>query len=227
MFRRILKWVLWITGLLFLMLILVAAGLYFTPNVVSTDWFRHQFEARASKSLGRSITVQDLRWTWKNGVKIKGLEVADDLQYGQEPLLSIDELLVDVDFEVTPRRLLVDLEADGFKGNLIREKGGRTNLEAWLAQLKPPREPAEPAPHGPKTKETGAKETPAPFILPGDLTAKIKLTHGRLRVEDRMENRLLEIHDGTFNLEMPSLLSKPVNLSMSSQQSMDGKVLPP
>ncbi|MCP4575141.1 MAG: hypothetical protein GY846_02470 [Deltaproteobacteria bacterium] len=42
-----------------------------------------------------------------------------------------------------------------------------------------------------------------------------------------MENRLLEIHDGTFNLEMPSLLSKPVNLSMSSQQSMDGKVLPP
>jgi len=220
MFRRILKWLLWITGLLLLMLILVAAGLYFTPNVVSTDWFRHQFETRASKSLGRPITVEDLRWTWKNGFKIKGLAVADDPQYGKEPLLSIDEILVYVDFEVKPRRLLVDLAADGLKGNLIREKDGRTNLEAWLAQQKPPEEPVEP---GPPT----AKKTPSPFIPPGDVTAKIKLTHGQLRVEDRMENHLLEIHDGTFNLDMPSLLSKPVALNMSSGQSVDGKPLPP
>ena len=227
MFRRILKWVLWIAGLLLLMLILVAAGLYFTPNVVSTDWFRHQFETRASKSLGRPITVQDLQWTWKKGIRIKGLEAADDPVYGAEPLLFVEQLLVSVDFELSPRRLFIDLEADGLKGNLIREKDGRTNVEALLAQLKPPRKPAEPAPHGPMTKETGAKETPSSFILPCDLTAKIKLTHGRLRVEDRMENRLLEIHDGTFNLDMPSLLSKPVNLNMSSQQSMDGKVLPP
>jgi len=222
MFRRILKWLLWIAGLLLLMLLLVATGLYFTPNVVSTDWFRHQFETRASNALHRSITVQNLRWTWKEGIRINGLEVADDPHYGKEPLLSIDQLLVYVDFEVKPRRLLVDLEADGLKGNLIREKDGRTNLEAWLAQLRPPQKPTETA------SEAQAPKEPATLpVLPGDLAAQIRLTNGQLRAEDRMENRLLEIHDGVFTLKMPSLLSKPLDLNISSEQSLDGKVLPP
>ena len=222
-FRRTLKWVLWITGLLLAMLMLLAAGLFFTPNIVSTDWFRHQFETRASKSLHRSITVQDLQWTWKEGMRIKRLQAADDPEYGKGPILSVDQLLFSFDFELGPKRLLVDLEVDGLKANLIREKDGRTNLEAWLAQLKPPREPTEPTRHAPGEKEP----VTTPFILPGDLAAEIRLTHAQLRVEDRMENRLLEIHDGTFTLDMPSLLSKPVNLNISSRQSMDGKVLPP
>lgn len=221
-FRRSLKWVLWITGLLSAMLILVAAGLFFTPNMVSTDWFRHQFEMRATKTLHRSITVQDLQWTWKEGMRIKGLEAVDDPEYGKGPILSVDQLLFSVDFELNPKRLLVDLEVEGLKANLIREKDGRTNLEAWLIKLKSPREPVEP------TRDAPAENALAtPFILPGDLTAKIKLTHAQLQVEDRMENRLLKIHDGTINLDMPSLLSKPVNLNIGSRQSMDGKVLPP
>ena len=225
MFRRILKWVLWITGFLLALLALLATGLFFTPNMVSTDWFRHQFETRASKSLHRSITVQDLQWSWKEGIRIEGLEAADDPEYVKGPILSVDHLLFSFDFELGPKRLSVDLEVDGLKGNLIREKDGRNNLEAWLAQLKPPREPAKPT--KPTQHAPEEKEVVTPFILPGDLTAQIKLIHAQLQVEDRMENRILEIHDGTFNLDMPSLLSKPVNLNISSRQSMNGKVLPP
>ena len=222
MFHRILKWVLWLTGVLCLTLILLAAGLFFTPNLVTTDWFRQQFEMRATQTLHRPITVRDLQWTWKKGIRIEGFEAADDPQYGKKPLLSVDELLISVDFELGRKRLIVHLEADGLKANLIRAKDGHTNLEAWLAQLRPPREPAEPVRDVPK------KEKPAiPFVLPGDLAAEIKLSNVQLRVEDRMENRLFEIHDGIFNLDMPSLLSKPVNLNLSSRQSMDGKVLPP
>ncbi|MCD6293886.1 MAG: hypothetical protein J7M20_02955, partial [Deltaproteobacteria bacterium] len=221
-FRRILKWVLWITGLLSAMLILVAAGLFFMPNMVSTDWFRHQFEMRATKTLHRSVTVKNLQWSWKEGMRIKGLEAADDPEYGKGPILSVDQLLFSFDFELNPKRLWVDLEVDGLKANLIREKDGRTNLEVWLIKLKTPRESAEP------TRDAPEENAPAtPFILPGDLTAEIKLTHTQLRVDDRMENRLLEIHDGTINLLMPSLLSKPVTLNIGSRQSMDGKVLPP
>ncbi len=207
------------------MLILVAAGLFFTPNMVSTDWFRHQFETRASKSLHRSITVQDLQWTWKEGIRIEGLEAADDPEYAKGPILSVDQLLFSFDFELGPKRLSVDLEVDGLKANLIREKDGRTNLEAWVAQLKPQREPAKPT--EPTQQAPEEKEPVTSFILPGDLTAQIKLTHARLRVEDRMDNRLLEIRDGTFGLDMPSLFSKPVNLKISSRQTMDGEILPP
>gem|GEM_PF-1148764 len=223
MFRRILKWVLWITGLLLLMLTVVATGVFFTPKMVSTDWFRHQVETRASKSLHRPVTLQALRWTWKEGIRINGLAVADDPKYAKGSLFSVDNLLIFVDFKVSPRRLYVDLKADGLKGNLIREKDGRTNLEAWLAQLRPPQKrPTETA------REVQAPKEPAALpVLPGDLAARIRLTNAQLQMEDRLENRLLEIHDGTFNLDMPSLLSKPVNLNMSSQQSLDGKVLPP
>ena len=70
----------------------------------------------------------------------------------------------------------------GLKANLIREKDGLTNLGAWLTQLKTPREPTEP------TRDASEEKEPVTsFILPGDLTAKIKLTHVQLRVEDRME----------------------------------------
>jgi len=220
-FRRILKWVLWITGLLLAMMLLLSAGVFFTPKMVSTDWFRHQFETRASKALHRPITVQDLRWTWKEGIRIKGLAAADDPEYSKGPLLSVDELLIVIDFKLAPRRLFVDLKADGLKGNLIREKDGRTNLEAWLTQLRPPQKPAS-------TRETQAPKEPAALpLLPGDLTARIKLTNAQLRLDDRMENRLLEIHDGIFTLNIPSLLSKPVDLNMSSGQSLNGNPLPP
>ena len=225
MFHRILKWVLWLTGVLCLLLILLAAGLFFTPNLVSSDWFRHQFEMRATQTLHRSITVRDLKWTWKKGIRIEGLAAADGPQYGNVPLLSVDELLISVDFELGRKRLMLHLEADGLNANLIRKKDGHTNLEAWLAQWRPPREPTksvEPVPDVPKREKSAT-----PFVLPGDLSAEIKLSNVQLRVEDRMENRLLEIHDGIFNLDMPSLLSKPVNLNISSRQSMDGKVLPP
>ena len=228
MFRRILKWVLWITGIFLAVLLLVAAGLFFMPNMVSTDWFRQQFEIRASKSLHRSITVKDLQWGWTEGVRVKGIQAADDPEYGKKPILSIDELRFSFDFELSPKRLLTHLEVDGLKANLIRHEDGRTNLEAWLTQLSPPKEAAENAePVEPTHGTPGAKESGSPFILPGDLKAEVKLSNTQLRMEDRVENRLLKIHDGTLKLQMPSLVSKPVNLNVSSAQSMDGKVLPP
>ena len=212
-------------GVLCLMLILLASGLFFMPNMVSTDWFRHQFEDRASQMFHRPITVNDLQWTWEGGIRIKGVKAVDDPQYGKGPFLSVDEILLSVGFELGHKRLIVGLEMDGLKASLIRAKDGRTNLETWLDRLKTPRKPAEPPESGHDTPAAEASVTP--FVLPVDLAAEIKLINAQLRVEDRMANRLLEIHDGTFKLDIPSLLSKPVNLRLSSRQSMDGKVLPP
>lgn len=221
-FRRILKWVLWISGLLLVMLLLLAAGVFFMPKMVSTEWFRHQLETHASAFLHQPVTVQELHWTWKNGFRIKGLEAVDDPKYGKEPLLSVDDFHVYVDFELQPRRLLIELEADGLKANLVRKKDGHTNLEAWFAQLK-----ASPAPSGAARSETKAKAPVFPVVPPGDLAAQIKLTHAQVRVEDRMENHLFAIQEGAFTLKMPSLLTNPIDLKFNSQESMDGNAMPP
>ena len=222
MFHRIIKWVLWITGLLSAVLILLAAGLFFAPNLVSTDWFRYRFETRASKALHRQITAKELQWSWKEGIRVKGFEVADGPKYADGPILSVDQILFSFDLEPTRKRLSMDLAVDGLKTHLIRGKDGGTNLEAWLTLLKPPRKTSAPAPRG------QAQKNPAtPFILPGDLEANIKLTNVQCRVDDRMENRSLHIHDGTFSLHMPSLLSKPVTLVFNSCQQVDSNILPP
>ncbi|MCG6879845.1 MAG: hypothetical protein LJE96_11965 [Deltaproteobacteria bacterium] len=221
-FRRILKWVLWVSGLLLVILVLLAAGVFFMPKMVSTEWFRHQLETQASGFLHQAVTVQELHWTWKNGIRIKGLEAADDPKYGKAPLLFVDDLLLYVDFELKPRRLLIQLEADGLKANLVRKKDGHTNLEAWLAQLKP-----SPAPSEAARSETKAKAPVFPLVLPGDLAAQINLTHVQVRVEDRMENRSLAIREGALTLKMPSLRSSPIDLKFNSKPSMDGKAMPP
>ena len=157
------------------------------PKMVSTKWFQRQFETHASEFFHHPVTLQELHWTWKDGVRIRGLTVADDPKYGKEPLLSLDDLHVYVDFKLKPGRLLIELEADGLKANLVREKDGHTNLEAWLAALKPPPAPSE-------TVGSEVKAPAAYFVLPVDLAAQIKLTHVRVQAEDRMENRLFEIH---------------------------------
>ncbi|EFK11302.1 conserved hypothetical protein [delta proteobacterium NaphS2] len=208
----------WISGLLLVMLVLLGAGVFFMPKMVSTQWFRHQLETRASEFFHQAVTVQELRWTWKDGVRIRGLKAADDPKFGKEPLLSVDDLHLYVDFELKPARLLIQLEGDGLKANLVRKKDGHANLEEWLAQLK----------SSPATSEAAPISSPnSPFVLPVDLAAKIKLTHVRVRAEDRMENRLLEIQQGALTLKMPSLLSSPIDLNFNSQGSMDGKAMPP
>ena len=221
-FRRILKWVLWISGLLLVILVLLGAGVFFMPKMVSTQWFRHQLETRASEFLHQAVTVQEIHWAWKDGVRIRGLKAADDPKFGKKPLLSVNDLLVLVDFEFKPGRLLIDLKADGLKANLVREKDGHTNLEEWLAQLKPPPTTSEAAPISSLSSPHNS-----PFVLPVDLAAQIKLTNIRVRSEDRMQNRLLEIRQGALALKMPSLLSSPIDLIFSSQGAMDGKAMPP
>jgi hypothetical protein len=101
----------------------------------------------------------------------------------------------------------------------MREKDGRTNLESWLAQLRPPqRNTKSPA----KCKHV--KRTMLPFVScleifqPGS-----RLTNARLRLEDRMENRLLEIHDGIFNLEyaLSSFKTGETEYQLTSNPSME------
>lgn len=212
--------------MLLLLLVLVAAGVFFTPRVVSTKWFRHQLETRASEYLHRPVTVRDLKWTWKEGIRIKGFEAAEDPEFGKGPFLSIDGLSLAVDVELDPRRLLVHLTADGLNANVIRQKDGRINLERFLAQLRPPEKTAETTSAPPKAAAPPSSP-PSSLVLPGDLDAQITLTNFGLRVEDRMEDRLLEIRDGALHLNMPSLLKSPVDLEMNTRQSMNGKEMPP
>jgi len=223
MLRRIVKWLLWSLAVLVCVLMIGAAALWMTPRAVSTDWAKKEIETRASRALHAPVTMDGLQWTWKEGIQIVGLRVADDQAFSADPILSLDRLTLYIDpVRLMDRRLHLDLQMEGLKAHVMRGPDGPTNLEAWLARLKPPPEPsAEAFPAEPGDWRNMA------LALPGDIDAHIRLQKGAILVEDRQAGRSLAIRDISLLVDIPSLVSKPVTLTLSSTQEMGDKVLPP
>jgi len=223
MFRRILKWALWCVAVLIFILIMGVAAVWVMPRAVSTDWAKQEIEARASRALQTPVTLDGLQWTWKEGVRIEGLRIRDDRTFGADPIISLNRLLLKLDpGQLMGRRLSLDLEAEGLKARIIRTSDGRTNLGSWLARLRPPEESPEAA-HPSEVPDWRQWA----LALPGDLTARIRLQKGAVRVEDRQARRSLVIRDIALLVDVPSLVEKPVTVKLSSTQEMDGKPLPP
>ncbi len=222
MLRRIVKWLLWCMTVLIFILTIGAAALWMMPRAVSTNWSKKQIETRASRALHAPVTVDGLRWTWEAGIQIQGLRIADDKAFSRDPIISLDRIILNIDpGQLIDRRLCLDLQMEGLKAHVIRGADGRTNLEAWLARLKPARKPpAETLPAEPQDWRKMA------LALPGDLNAHIRLQRSALLVEDRQAKRSLAIRDVALLVNIPSLVEKPISVTLSSAQEMDGKPLP-
>ncbi|MCF8143164.1 MAG: AsmA family protein [Deltaproteobacteria bacterium] len=223
MLRRIVKWLLWGLAVLIFILTIGVAALWMMPRAVSTDWAKKQIEIRASRALHAPVTMDGLQWTWKEGIRIEGLRVADDQAFSADPILSLDRLTLHIDpVRLMDRLLYLDLQMEGLKARVIRGQDGRTNLEAWLARI---RSTATPPPET-RPAEPGDWRNMA-LALPGDLNARIRLERSAILVEDRQAKRSLTIRDIALLLSVPSLVHKPITMTLSSTQEMDGTPLPP
>jgi len=223
MLRRIVIWLLRCLAVVIFILTMGAAALWMMPRAVSTDWFRNQLETRASGALHRQVAVEGLRWTWKEGLQVQGLRIADDPAFGSDPIISLDTLKLEMDpGQLMDRRLYLDLRMEGLEARLIRGADGRTNVEAWLAQLAPARRPA------PDTRPAEPRDwRKMALALPGDLTTHIQLDRGALLAVDRQAKRSLAVRDIALLVNIPSLVSKPVTVRLSATQAINGKPLPP
>jgi translocation and assembly module TamB len=223
MLRRIVKGLLWSLAVLIFIVALGAAVLWMMPRAVSTNWSKKQLETRASRALQAPVTVGGLRWTWKEGIQIQGLRIADDKAFCKDPIISLDRLILNIDpGRLIDRCLYLDLQMEGLKAHVVRDADGRTNLGAWLARLKQagkPRIETRPSEPGDWRKMA--------LALPGDLNAHIRLQQSALLMEDRQAKRSLAIRDIALHLDVPSLVDKPISATLSSTQEMDGKPLPP
>jgi len=223
MLRRIVKWLLWGLAVLIFILAMGAAALWMMPRAVSTTWSKKQIETRASRALHAPVTMDGLRWTWKEGIRIEGLRIADDKAFSTDPILSLDRLMLDIDpVQLMDRRLYLDLRMEGLKAHVIRGAEGLTNLEAFLDRVKAARKPsAETDPSKPEDWRKMA------LAIPGDLNAHIRIEDGTLLVEDRKANHSLTVRDIALLINIPSLVNRPITASLSSTQEMDGRPLPP
>lgn len=205
-------------GVVLFVILLVALGLFLTPRLVSTQWFKHQLESAAANVLHRPVHIQTLIWSWTDGIRINGVTVDDTPSFSEKPLFSIDHASLKIDMGSLLRRRLVFLfDMEAVRVLLVRHKDGRTNVEALMAAFGPPSK---------KTKEKHESRL-LPFVLPEDVVADIGVKLLTIQIDDRLRDRTLLIHDASLRLTAPSLQQKPLYLLVSSEQTLDGSLLPP
>ena len=221
-FSGIVKWTLWLFGAILTTIFLLALLVFLLPRFVSTKWAKEKVELYATRVIHRSLNIQNLSWTWDRGILLEGLEIGDDPAFSDKPILTFKHFLLSINFrQLMERRLVVVAELDGAHVTLIRKKDGLTNLESLLSGIS---RSSEPAPDDPR-KSSPAQTIPPPPLR--DIQAQVNLNNISLQIDDLEKNRTFLLHNASFLLDVPSLAHKPIDLSFSAREEMDGKPLPP
>ncbi|MBW2609118.1 MAG: hypothetical protein JRC68_02100 [Deltaproteobacteria bacterium] len=218
--KPIVKWLLWIFCIVLFIFALLGASLYFLPGLISTEWFRQRVEHQAFQIIQRPTHIEKLHWTWSRGILLRGLQIADDPAFSDRPLIRIEHASLTVDLmELFRRRLVFDLELKGLDAGLVRNPDGQTNIDLLLNTIGGPEKP-KPEP-GPKKQRS---RYPALIF---DIQGRIQLSDASIQVKDHAQDHVILVRDISLLLEVPSLLQKPVNLTITAKAELDGRPLPP
>ncbi|MDB9823207.1 hypothetical protein OAC89_05865, partial [Deltaproteobacteria bacterium] len=219
-YRRIIKWLMWLLcGLIFIIL-LIGTTLFFLPEIVSTGWFNQQLKQQASIILKRDVQIGGLHWTWSDGIQLQGLRIDDDLAFSDNPIISLENLRLAPDIsEILKSHAAFDLKVEGLDVRMIRNPDGRTNLETLLASFESSEKP--------EAETVQRVSQPFSLTIPFDLQGRIEFSDMSLEVLDRISDQTLTAHDISLLLEAPSLLKEPVSLKLSMEEELNGAAIPP
>lgn len=218
--RRILKWLLWLFGACLIIITLLGVAVYMLPGLVSSDWFRHRFERHLSQTFQRTLSLEQLQWSWSDGIRLKELSITDDAAFSDRKLVRLKRASFTLDLKkLFQRRLIFDLELEGLDIRLIRNPDGRTNLEGFLSGIKPRK---KVKPKAAPINDLGT----LPLAFLRDIEGRINIDKTSLYAEDRETGRVLKVHDVSVLMEAPSLTSAPITLNASMSEQLNGRPLP-
>ena len=113
------------------LVVLVGIAAISLPLFLNADSFRARIETTLSKSLGRKVTIGQMKLSpWSGGLLAQNATVADDPQFSSQPFLQADSVKIGV--EVLPLLLHKEVHIrsftlDGPKIQLLRADSGRWN----------------------------------------------------------------------------------------------------
>ena len=196
--------------LLTCLLIPLIIFLLLLPTLVSTPPVISRLQIAAGSSLGRSVILKDLQWSWLKGITLSGLEIAEDPHFGDQPLLRLNKLRVSYTLaELFSDTLALEVEVSGLAGRMITDGEGRNNIDSLLGAL-------VGAGKTDKEKEPVARDEEGPLALPLDIQARILLDDISFEMRDERQNLHLSVEDFSLHLEVPSLLHQPVELEVKA-----------
>ncbi len=195
-------------------IICLICTLLLLPVFVSTSWFGEFIENRMSGTFNRSVHIEKIQWKWSEGILIEGIRMADDPAFSDKPLLSVKRATAEINIKVIKNPcLLFNFFLDGMDIRLIRDEKGQTNVEKLLSQIRP-------------SQREKKEKSQTSLVMPIDIQSKIYLNKIFFLAEDRMTGRHLKLKDASIHLDMPSLYSQPMALSISSDMELDGRQVP-
>ena len=124
----------WLFGLIFLLILLVAAAVVVLPMVVDPNDYKPQIVEKAKQQLGRDFAIeQDLSlsvFPWL-GIETGGVRVGNAEGFKAESFAEIDQLGLKVKLlPLISRKVEVDtLVLKGLRLNLEKDKSGKTNWD--------------------------------------------------------------------------------------------------
>jgi len=193
---------------LFAAFILLIAFLFSVPTFVSTSLVTGQLESAFTRILQRPVTLERLQWSWLGGITLSGLEIAEDPNFSQTPLLSLGQLQLSYSpAELFSKKLVLRVELNGLSGQMITDQAGQNNIKTLLTAFAGPEKP---------DKKTIPPAERKPILLPLDVQAHILLDGISLQVIDQVQNRRVLLLDVSLRLDVPSLLKEPVKLQFDA-----------
>jgi len=195
-------------------ILILTAAVLLVPDIVSTKWFCGFLETRISNAVKRLVKIENLKWQWSEGLLIQGFSIADDPNFSHQPILSVVSAKLLINIEIFGnRRLCLNFICRGADIRLIRDRKGESNLEKLLSQII-------------SAEDKQKEKSQPPFFLPLDVQSDIHLNDFSFLAEDRLREKQLALKNASLYLDMPSLYSEPITLTLSSDAELDGKKFP-
>ncbi len=201
-----------------LLILVLCLAIVLLPPVVSMQWSAALVENRVSQRLGRDVTIQELDFSWGDGLAVKGLHLPESDRFGGGSLLSVETLSLEIAWSALFRKALaVDARIRGVKGQLIVPAEGRNNWAHLLA--------GKPRSAGSKPDQT-SPENAIPFALPLDLQGRLSIEPVEFRIVNRATDQHLQVNHARIEARFPSFPEKPVRVRFSSRQTLNREPLP-
>jgi hypothetical protein len=218
-------------------MVLLVVG--FLPTAVSTDWANSFIRDTASETLGRPVTLENVAWTWSDGIHIKNLVIPDLPAFSDRPLAALEYAKIKPDISaLLRRRINIELRVSGLMVTIIKTPDGTLNLAA-LAETGSKKETSAPPPETEKIEKPESDQeksndaVPAkgktPAGLPAalkDISASIRLAGINLLYDDQGKNETYQVADLNLDVEAPSVKTKPVLLKLGADIRANGTMIP-
>jgi len=133
------KLVLIISGLVFFVILLISIVLFFLPDMVSSDRCKDFVEMQISDALARPVVIQNILWSWKDGIEINGIAIPDDPEFSDASLIFLKTASLDINFrDLLHRTFNFRFLISNLDINIIRDTAGQLNITT-LGGQKPPK----------------------------------------------------------------------------------------